>query len=268
MKNEKNEKETIRATSLGETFMARLNSLNSKIFTLIELLIVIAIIAILAAMLLPALFHAQERMRSAVCLGQVRQLGVAIMMYTDTNNMYYPSTDNTEVYKYPPETGWHGKVFPEVASYKVFICTEKIFKPYPDNAMVFKPCEYDTWVIAGKKLKITYGINNFVTGYFINGAWYSEAAYRPTRLKTPSNTMLLGEGANSAALLSNIADARWFHYGGSNFLAADGHGEYVFSGAFNYVWAQRAIKTGYWRRWRPTASPPYELLSSYFPSGL
>jgi prepilin-type N-terminal cleavage/methylation domain-containing protein len=59
-------------------------------FTLIELLVVIAIISILAALLLPAFAASKNKARSAQCVSNLHQWGLAYRMYADDNGDFLP----------------------------------------------------------------------------------------------------------------------------------------------------------------------------------
>ncbi|MCA9287143.1 MAG: prepilin-type N-terminal cleavage/methylation domain-containing protein [Phycisphaerales bacterium] len=61
-----------------------------RAFTLIELLVVIAIIALLIGIILPSLAGVREAGRSAICLSNQRQIGIAITQYSTENTDWVP----------------------------------------------------------------------------------------------------------------------------------------------------------------------------------
>jgi prepilin-type N-terminal cleavage/methylation domain-containing protein/prepilin-type processing-associated H-X9-DG protein len=63
-------------------------------FTLIELLVVIAIIGILASMLFPVFAQAREKARGISCISNMRQLGMAVLMYVQDYDSAYPAQDH------------------------------------------------------------------------------------------------------------------------------------------------------------------------------
>ena len=95
-----------------------------RAFTLIELLVVIAIIAILAAILFPVFAQAKKQAKGAADLSNVKQEGLALLMY---------SNDVDDVYPFGLSSGWYPDGW-------VTIC-----QPYVKNLQIYRsPLETST----------------------------------------------------------------------------------------------------------------------------
>lgn len=78
--------------------------MKAPAFTLVELLVALAILAILVAIASPALGSMLERGRSAKCLGNLRQIGVAVQQYVSDNDYRFPPIETV-----PPSLGNAGR---------------------------------------------------------------------------------------------------------------------------------------------------------------
>ena len=72
-------------------------------FTLVELLVVVGIIAVLVGILLPALSRARSTANRVKCMSNIKQIGLAMVMYTQENKGIFPSAARAEKGELPQD---------------------------------------------------------------------------------------------------------------------------------------------------------------------
>jgi len=205
---------------------------KARAFTLIELLVVIAIIGILAAMLLPALNKAREKANAARCISNMHQWSLALGMYQDDWNDYFPydGDGNSPVVASGNQDAWFNVLAPYIGQQPLTNLYLESKFPTPRNGSV--------WVCPSATNKTpSVDLNNAVFYYALAVTTHAQQStadrFKRNQYDSPANTIIFcEEPEDNYPETSGGYDVVTRHSGGSNFVMADGHVEWVTFGNY------------------------------------
>jgi len=129
-------------------------------FTIVELLVVIVIISILSALIFPVLGKAKEKARKSACLGNLRQLGIAVITYAGNNADYLPMAVRVGP---GPDDPKSIRNMLDLQSGKVFECPADTEKSYDGKTFFDRygsSYEWNAWLSGRRIDKSEIGILN------------------------------------------------------------------------------------------------------------
>ena len=199
-------------------------------FTLIELLVVIAIIAILAAILFPVFARARAKARQAQCTSNLKQLGIALEMYSSDYDDLYPFAKDAAD-EYCPQIWDSFPVWQAWIPYMPRLVD--VLQPYCKSREVFH-CASDTGF--DYLQNTSYAVPAQPTAFEGIGTSYSfrtEVAFQrlgPSLLADPVNTNILMDAHGSWHGGRDYDEGRW------DVLFGDGHVKSINAEQLNNAW--------------------------------
>ncbi|NLZ45318.1 MAG: DUF1559 domain-containing protein [Clostridiales bacterium] len=193
---------------------------HCKKFTLIELLVVIAIIAILASMLLPALSKARQKAQAITCTNKLKQIGVAMALYSDHYQDYVCPGRQAPLYNGSPlGIGWYRYL----QGWRNTDPSKNPKNPYGVDAKVLECPTAKSGTTAFPYC--TYGSN---IAYMPDLRTSREEMYRwvftLSRLRHPAGILLIADNGKPADWQIDYSSFIGYRHGGrANLLYADMH---------------------------------------------
>ena len=213
-------------------------------FTLLELLVSVSVVALLTTIALPGLSRARSRASGLSCVANLKQWGIATMIYCADNDDFLPPDGTPNPGPNATNTGWYIQLPAAIGVPR--------YKDLPWHTNASEPLPRSLWLCpANRRRSNGRNLFHYCLNQNVNGTGADAQPIRLSSIDSPTSLVWLFDSKNLPAVGPRSYTHTNLHVRGANFLFLDGHVRRYSASEYWDFESNRPLQAGLPFAWNP-----------------